>query len=166
MIALPYNDSTTTMYVIKPRFPHRLNISQLMDHLSYEKIDRLIDQMTNRKCVIRFPKMELKSKVNLKEALMDLGAKTMFMPGKANFAVMLESNNVSNTSSEDDLLTRIASGEGEAKTLKNLVDKFTNPGVHVDSVMHEVKMTVDGMIFFCYLFLSVIWKGHLIHSYI
>ncbi|XP_063822453.1 plasminogen activator inhibitor 1-like [Ostrinia nubilalis] len=142
MIALPYNDTVTTMYVIKPRLPKRVNLTDLLDRLDYEKIDKLIDHMKRKKCVIRFPKMKLESKVDLKDTLSGLGARSMFTPGVANFAVMLESDQVANTN-EEELISRINTGEGEARTLKDMVNGFVNPSVHVDSVMHEVKMTID-----------------------
>lgn len=144
MISLPYNDSVTNMYIIKPLFPKRHNVSELINKLDYEKVDHLIKRMSTRKCIIRFPKMEIKSKVDLKTPLQALGAWSMFVPEVANFAVMLESNKVS-TSTEDELLTRIASGDGEGDALKSQVNRFANPGVHVDSIMHEVKITIDGM---------------------
>ncbi|KAL0831182.1 hypothetical protein ABMA28_002043 [Loxostege sticticalis] len=141
MIAFPYNDTVTTMYVIKPLFPKKVNISELLDRLDYDKIDNLIDQMTKKNCVIRFPKMELESRVDMKETLRALGVRAMFTSGVANFAVMLESDNVSGN--EDELISRINAGEGEARSLKDKVNRFANPGVHVDSVIHEVKITID-----------------------
>ncbi|CAG9785516.1 unnamed protein product [Diatraea saccharalis] len=142
MIQLPYNDSVTSMYVIKPRFPKTTTITELLNRLDFEKIDNLINQMSRKKCVIRFPKMELESKLDLKEALKALGAQSMFTPGVANFAVMLESDEAAKDT-EDNLITRISAGDGESRTLKQMVDRLMNPGVHVDSVMHEVKMSVD-----------------------
>lgn len=142
MIAFPYNDTVTTMYVIKPLFPKKVNISELLDRLDYDKIDNLIDQMTKKNCVIRFPKMELESRVDMKETLRALGVRALFTSGVANFAVMLESDNVSGN--EDELISRINAGEGEARSLKDKVNRFANPGVHVDSVIHEVKITIDG----------------------
>jgi hypothetical protein len=131
------------MYVIKPRFHKRLNLTQLMDQLNYEKIDSLINQMAKKKCVVRFPKMELKNKIDLRAALETLGANAMFIPGVANFAIMLENNKNSNDT-EDNFITRMNSRDVEPRSLREIVDRLANPGVHVDSVMHEVKMTIDG----------------------
>lgn len=142
MIQFPYNDSDTSMYVMKPRFPDRLNLSSLLDRLDSKKIDTLIDQMSETKCVVRFPKMELKSKTDLKDTLRALGAQTMFTPGQANFAIMLEGDQHLNDM-EDRLINRISTGDGEPKTLKEMVDQLANPGVHVDSMIHEVKITID-----------------------
>lgn len=146
MIAFPYNDTVTTMYVIKPIFPKRVNISELLDRLDYNTIDNLIDHMEHKKCVVRFPKMELENKVDLKDTLKALGANAMFTPGVANFAVMLESEQF-DSGNEEELISRINAGDGEARTLKDMVNRFANPAVHVDSVMHEVKMTIDGECF-------------------
>ncbi|RVE46163.1 hypothetical protein evm_009237 [Chilo suppressalis] len=142
MIQLPYNDSVTSMYVIKPRFPKAKTITELLDSLDFEKIDNLINQMSMKKCVVRFPKMELETSVDLKDPLKSLGVQAMFTPGVANFAVMLDAN-VTVNDPEENLIARISTGEGEARTLKEMLDRLVNPGVYVDSVMHEVKMTID-----------------------
>ncbi|KAL4706544.1 hypothetical protein ACJJTC_015742 [Scirpophaga incertulas] len=142
MIQFPYNDSATSMYVIKPSFPKRMNLTQMMDQLDYDKIITLINQLSRKKCVVRFPKMQLNSKVDLKDTLRAMGAKAMFTPGVANFAIMLE-NNSDMHDVEDNLIIRINNGDGETHWLKELVDRIPNPGVHVDSVLHQVKITID-----------------------
>ncbi|XP_026751889.1 serpin B8-like [Galleria mellonella] len=142
MVAFPYNDSMTTMYALKPRIPKRLSLFDLLNKLDYAKIESLINRMVKRNCVIRFPKMELQSNFKLKAPLKSLGVNTMFNPDEANFALMVDGNNVVNKT-ESELIGRINTGELEARGLKELVDELVNPGVHVDSVIHEVKMTVN-----------------------
>ncbi|KAM3964186.1 LOW QUALITY PROTEIN: serine protease inhibitor 13 [Aphomia sociella] len=143
MVALPYNDSTTTMYVLKPRFPKRLSLFDLMSKLDYNKIEGLINRMTSKTCVIRFPKMKLQSNVKLEVSLKALGVNSMFVPGEANFALMVDGNSVINKT-ETELISRINTGdEEEARGLKELVNDLINPGVHVDSLIHEVKMTIN-----------------------
>lgn len=144
MIALPYNDSITTMYVIKPIFPNRLSLLDLMNRLDYAKIDQLINQMENSKSIIRFPKMDLQNKVKLEKSLKALGVQSLFTPGEANFALMVDGNTVTNKT-EVDIISRINDYEGEdSKGLKELLNSLPNPGMHVDSVLHDVKLTING----------------------
>ncbi|KOB65875.1 Uncharacterized protein OBRU01_22596 [Operophtera brumata] len=142
MIALPYNDSITTMYVIKPIFPNRLSLLDLMNRLDYAKIDKLTNQMENSKSVIRFPKMDLQNKVKLEKALKALGVQSLFTPGGANFALMVDSNTVPNKT-EVDIISRINDEDEDSKGLKELLKSLPNPGMHVDSVLHDVKLTIN-----------------------
>ncbi|XP_059046560.1 serine protease inhibitor 28Dc-like [Achroia grisella] len=142
MVAFPYNDSVTKMYVLKPRIPRRLNIFDLLNKLDYLKIESLINRMTSKTCVIRFPKMELRSNVKLEVPLKALGVNTMFNPSEANFALMIDGNNMINQT-ETELISRINTGDLEARGLNELINELVNPAVHVDSVIHEVKMTVN-----------------------
>lgn len=144
MVALPYNDSITTMYVLKPIFPHRLSLLDLMNRLDYAKIDHLINQMEKSKSVIRFPKMDIQSKVKLEKSLKALGVTSLFKPGEANFALMADSNKVPNKT-EVEIISRInGDKEGDTKRLKELLNNLPNPGMHVDSVLHDVKLTING----------------------
>ncbi|CAH2076233.1 unnamed protein product, partial [Iphiclides podalirius] len=142
MIAFPYNDSATTMYAIKPRLPEALSLSELMEHLDYAKIDGFIDQMTRQDVVVRFPKMELNSDNNLETHLKELGVTSIFNPTEANFALMLDTNTITNKT-EDDLIKRINDGDVEERSPKSIVNSLINPGVYVDTVMHEVKIKID-----------------------
>ncbi|XP_013142889.1 PREDICTED: plasminogen activator inhibitor 1 [Papilio polytes] len=142
MIAFQYNDSSTTMYALKPRMPNELSLTELMERLDYSKIDSLINQMTELDTVVRFPKMEIKSDVNLESNLKELGIRSMFDPREANFALMIDTNTVANRT-VDEILTRINEGNVKERRVKNIVNNLMNPGVYVDSVMHEVKIKID-----------------------
>ncbi|XP_068632478.1 leukocyte elastase inhibitor-like [Battus philenor] len=142
MIAFPYNDSVNTMYVLKPRLPEDITLTDLMARLDYTKIDNLINKMTREDAVVRFPKMEIKSDVNLELPLKELGVKSMFNPSESNFALMLDTNtNVNKT--EEDLITKISDGDMDGGSLKRVLNSLINPGVYVDSVLHKVKMKID-----------------------
>lgn len=131
------------MYVLKPRFPKRLTLPELLGRIDYTKINEIINKMRKEECVIRFPKLELKSKVDLEQSLKDLGMTSMFSPAEANFALMVDGNVIPNKT-EEELITRINQGDGEERGLRELVDSLPNPGVYVDSVLHDVKITVNG----------------------
>ncbi|KAJ8730878.1 hypothetical protein PYW08_002291 [Mythimna loreyi] len=142
IIALPYNDTETTMYALKPRFPKKMTLLDLMLKIDYEQIDNIINEMIPRKCVVRFPKMDIKSSTSLENALKAIGVKTMFIPGEANFALMINSNTVVNKT-EENIITRITNGEDESKGERNVLDNLPNPGIYVDSVLHDVKLTIN-----------------------
>lgn len=142
IIALPYNNSDTTMYALKPRFPKQLTLLELMEKINFEHIDDIINQMNTRKCVVRFPKMELRSTTNLENTLKTMGLKTMFVPGEANFALMINSNTVVNQT-EEELISRINDDSIDSNRKSNMLASLPNPGIHVDSILHDVKITIN-----------------------
>lgn len=144
MIALPYNDSVNTMYALKPRRSNVNSLPELLNKLNFKKINDLIAKMENRKCVIRYPKMDLQKTLNLEEPLKAVGVSSIFKPGQANFALMIDSNTAMNKT-ENELISRINSGDfEESRSLRKIVDSLPNPGVYVDTVIHDVKLTIDG----------------------
>ncbi|KAI5638824.1 serpin (serine protease inhibitor) domain-containing protein [Phthorimaea operculella] len=140
MIAFPYNDTDTTMYVLKP-FRKNTSLTEVLEKLDYSVIEQLIQNLTNQECVVRFPKMELSSKASLQNSLKAIGVKTMFSPGEANFALLVDVN--TQKSSSNDLLERILEDGNETNKLRDALDRITNPGVHVDTVLHDVKMSIN-----------------------
>ncbi|XP_026483727.1 plasminogen activator inhibitor 1-like [Vanessa tameamea] len=141
MVAIPYNDGTT-LYALKPRKPHKQNLTELMNNLNYTKIDNLINKMQSRKLIIRFPKMDLNFSANLEDPLKALGIQSIFIPGKANFALMIDSTNALNKT-ENELIARINYSKDLDLNLKNIIDDLPNPGVYVDSILHDVRITID-----------------------
>ncbi|XP_026732687.1 leukocyte elastase inhibitor-like isoform X1 [Trichoplusia ni] len=142
ILALPYNDSETTMYALKPRFPKRLSILELMESLDYKEIDEIISGMSKKKCVIRFPKMAMRNSIKLEDTLKAMGMRTMFTPGLANFALMVNSNLVANRT-EEEIITDIDQGRIQTKGVSDMINGLPNPGLHIDSIVHDVKMTID-----------------------
>ncbi|XP_034826998.1 serpin B8-like [Maniola hyperantus] len=142
MIALPYNDSTTKMYVIKPRKPDNMTLVELINRLNYTTINNLINRLNSHVCIIRFPKMDLTYNANLADPFKSLGLQSLFNPGQANFALMIDSKNVNKT--EDELITRINDDETlETKNLREIIDALPNPGVYIDKIIHDVKITIN-----------------------
>lgn len=122
------------------------SLLQLMGNLNYSKINDVINTMNKSNCVISFPKMELKSEVNLVKYLKEMGVKSIFSPADANFALMLNDDKIVNKT-EEELITRINSRDEGSSGLKEQLNRLPNPGVFVNTVLHNVKMTVNGMTF-------------------
>ncbi|KAJ0175658.1 hypothetical protein K1T71_008817 [Dendrolimus kikuchii] len=139
MVALPYNDSVTTMYVLKPMLPKETTLPQLLARLDHAKIEDLIDQMSTHKCVIRLPKMELQRTNQLEAYLKDMGVRSIFEPVKANFALMIDNNpNIT----QNNIISRIGE-ENDLHKVRNILNKLPNPGIYVDTVLHDVKLTIN-----------------------
>lgn len=152
MVALPYNDNVTTFYALMPRVPHRLTLHDLMCRLNASRIDQLIDKMETGQCIIRIPKIDLKTAVKLEKPLYSLGIKSLFQPGQANFALMVDTNTVANKTEEIEILSRFNADDARGtRDLKNILEGLPNPGLHVDSVLHDVKLTIDGMLIYSLL---------------
>lgn len=122
------------------------SLIRLMENLNYSKINDVINTMNKSNCVISFPKMELKSEFNLVEYLQEMGVKSLFSATDANFALMINDDKIVNKT-EEELITRINSRDEESSGLKEQLNRLPNPGVFVNSVLHNVKMTVNGMMF-------------------
>lgn len=150
MIGFPYNDSVNTMYALKPRMPEQLSLSDLIERIDYTQIDSFIDQMRRQDVVVRFPKMKINSNNNLESHLKNMGIKSMFNPREANFALMLDTNATTNKI-EDELISRINDGTVEGRSLNSIVNGLMNPGVYVDSVIHQVRIEIDGE---CYMYID------------
>ncbi|XP_041988273.1 serine protease inhibitor 28Dc-like [Aricia agestis] len=140
MIALPYNDSVTTLYALKPKYPKDTSIKELLSKLDFEQIDRLIDEMKVQKVVVRFPKMELQSSANLEGAMKRIGIETIFRPKLANFALMIDTNMVANKT-ENEILARIHDDDDVG--LNRIINSLPNPDVHIDSIIHDVRITIN-----------------------
>ncbi|CAH2108147.1 unnamed protein product [Euphydryas editha] len=137
LIAIPYNDSITTLYALKPRKPHLMSLTELMNKLNYTRISELIDKLESKKTIMRFPKMDLKFRASLEEPLKALGVQSIFMPGQANFALMIDSNN---NKTENELIMRAKTLE---PNIRDIIDSLPNPGINVDSIIHDVRITID-----------------------
>lgn len=146
MIALPYNDSETFMYALKPLSHKRLTLLELMENINNKVIDDTINEMHVKNCVIRFPKMKIKSTTKLESTLQSIGIQSMFIPGQANFALMVNNTNqfVNKSEGESD---RYSENEGNGT---NILDSLPNPGIHVDSIIHDVKLTINGKFLNCF----------------
>lgn len=138
LIAIPYND-TTTLYALKPLKNQLTTLTKVMNNLNYTRISELIDKMESKKTVIRFPKMDLKFRASLEEPLQALGVQSIFTPQKANFALMIDvDNNLNKT--ENEIIT---SAKNLEPSIRDVIDNLPNPGIHVDSIIHDVRIKID-----------------------
>ncbi|KAF9412612.1 hypothetical protein HW555_008924 [Spodoptera exigua] len=135
MIALPYNDSETVMYALKPISHKQLTLLDLMEKINNKVIDDTINEMDVKNCVIRFPKMKIKSTTKLEGTLQSIGLQSMFIPGKANFALMVNHT--------DQLTNKPKEQSDKHVENTNILDNLPNPGIHVDSIIHDVKLTIN-----------------------
>ncbi|KAH9635564.1 hypothetical protein HF086_003178 [Spodoptera exigua] len=135
MIALPYNDSETVMYALKPISHKQLTLLDLMEKINNKVIDETINEMDIKNCVIRFPKMKIKSTTKLEGTLQSIGLQSMFIPGKANFALMVNHT--------DQLTNKPKEQSDKHVENTNILDNLPNPGIHVDSIIHDVKLTIN-----------------------
>ncbi|CAH0702511.1 unnamed protein product [Spodoptera exigua] len=135
MIALPYNDSETVMYALKPISYKQLTLLDLMEKINNKVIDETINEMDIKNCVIRFPKMKIKSTTKLEGTLQSIGLQSMFIPGKANFALMVNHT--------DQLTNKPKEQSDKHVENTNILDNLPNPGIHVDSIIHDVKLTIN-----------------------
>lgn len=90
MIALPYSDNATTMYVMLPQDSTRAKVRDLQSRLTAAKIDSMIPLMKRRTATVSFPRMQLESATNLLKAFRQLGIKSIFNAQHSNLRNMIE----------------------------------------------------------------------------
>lgn len=84
--------------------------------------------------------MDLKFRASLEEPLQALGVQSIFIPKKANFALMIDvDNNLNKT--ENEIIT---SAKKLEPSIRDVIDNLPNPGIHVDSIIHDVRIKIDG----------------------
>lgn len=88
ILGFPYKGNKTTMYVILPRNSNKETLRNFENRLTPTDIERLVDNTKYTQTVILFPKMTLESTIDLKDALKQLGATTLFNPRESNLGVL------------------------------------------------------------------------------
>lgn len=48
---------------------------------------------------------------------------------------------------EKEIITDVDQGQIQIKEVKDVINSLPNPGIHIDSVVHDVKMTINGKFF-------------------
>lgn len=144
MVAIPYKEGTSVLYAIKPRKRTDMTLKDMLKQLNTEKLEKLIEKSENKTTILRFPKMKLKSRYELKEILASLGIKSMFSSA-AHFGLMIDTLEGMNKTDEE-LLIRISEDLDPIARddLKTRLRSLPNPGIHVDSILHEVEMNING----------------------
>lgn len=91
-IGMPYKGGDVIMYVILPKL--KTSLKELMCRLKPEDIDTIISKSRPAEVFYVIPKMKLDSESNLRDALLQLNAKSMFDPQTANFTNLAEVDGV------------------------------------------------------------------------
>uniref|UniRef100_A0A182MU52 Serpin domain-containing protein n=1 Tax=Anopheles culicifacies TaxID=139723 RepID=A0A182MU52_9DIPT len=84
IMAFPYRNRTTSMYIILPNDSNRAKVRQLQAKLSSTELDQLIARMRLQKALVQFPRMHATNTYDLKHALQKLGVKALFDRTKNN----------------------------------------------------------------------------------
>ena len=85
MVELPYTGGRIVLQVLLPNEKHK--IGEVEEKLMNHRIQELFEDASNYETVdIQLPKFKLEQTINLKNHLVTLGVKDMFMPGLADFS--------------------------------------------------------------------------------
>lgn len=88
IMGFPYKGNKTTMFVILPADSSAQRLREFENRLTTADILRLVDNTAYTEAVVLFPKMKLESTVNLQPILYQLGVQSLFIPSKANIALI------------------------------------------------------------------------------
>uniref|UniRef100_A0A182WHA1 Serpin domain-containing protein n=1 Tax=Anopheles minimus TaxID=112268 RepID=A0A182WHA1_9DIPT len=87
IMAFPYRNRTTSMYIILPNESNRAKVRQLQAKLSSTELDQLIARMRLQKAIVQFPRMHVTNTYDLKRALQQLGLRALFDRTKNNLKI-------------------------------------------------------------------------------
>ncbi|XP_049283637.1 serine protease inhibitor 28Dc-like [Anopheles funestus] len=85
IMAFPYRNRTTSMYIILPNGSNRAKVRQLQAKLSSAELDQLIGRMRSQKAIVQFPRMHVTNTYDLKRSLQQLGLRSLFDRTKNSF---------------------------------------------------------------------------------
>lgn len=88
ILALPYKNNLTTMYIIQPNNSNRNRLNELQASLTAEIIDYMISKMEYKTTVLLFPKMHLSSQLNLKKVFCEMGFSTLFDLARSDLSLI------------------------------------------------------------------------------
>ncbi|XP_011686157.1 PREDICTED: serpin B4-like [Wasmannia auropunctata] len=88
ILGLPYKGLEMSMYVLLPKAEGAAALKSFQDQLTAEIIENLINNTKNETCLIGFPRMKISSKLNLNNALHNLGLYSLFDPKTADFSLL------------------------------------------------------------------------------
>uniref|UniRef100_A0A182TZ30 Serpin domain-containing protein n=1 Tax=Anopheles melas TaxID=34690 RepID=A0A182TZ30_9DIPT len=93
IMAFPYRNRTTSMYIVLPNDSNRARLRQLQASLSSAELDRLIGQMKMHKAIVQFPRMHASNTYDLKAALQQLGVRKLFDRTSNNLKIVSGKSN-------------------------------------------------------------------------
>ncbi|XP_052866763.1 serine protease inhibitor 28Dc-like [Anopheles cruzii] len=88
IMAFPYRNRTTSMYVILPNGSDRAKLRQLQSRLTSTVLDQLIGQMRLQKAIVQFPRLHVTNSYDMKQALQQLGLRALFNSAKSNLRAL------------------------------------------------------------------------------
>lgn len=97
ILGFPYKGNLTTMYIIQPNDSNRQKVRNLLEALTADKIDNMINKMAKKTAVLTFPKLHISSTVHLKQLLKKLGVTNIFDSRLADLSLI--SNGLENSQS-------------------------------------------------------------------
>ncbi|KAL5281255.1 hypothetical protein ACFFRR_004956 [Megaselia abdita] len=120
ILALPYQNGESNMYVVLPYASNRAKLSKVQESLTPEKMEEIIGKMKSQNVIVNFPKLHLEQSFSIKSVLEDMNVKSIFNSKEGNFDKM-----ICNTRS--------------AKNRRQL----ENGGFFVDDFMHKTNLMVN-----------------------
>lgn len=91
ILALPYKNSTSTMFVILPNHSSSAAVRDLHHRLSADAINQMISKMTMKTSIVFLPKMHLTSTIDIHRQISSLGVTSLFDPLAADLGLISSS---------------------------------------------------------------------------
>lgn len=164
ILALPYKQHLTTMFIILPNLSSRERLREFQSNMTAEKINSLISKMTPSRVVLTIPKMHLVSSLELKRTLETLGCRDLFIRGRCDLSVLSATANSMPTRNPPNLVDSLVFPSNDYdswrvrrdfdstsnNSLKRLNDLFNlhknslpNPGLYAEDVIHKIDLTIN-----------------------
>lgn len=88
ILALPYKNSTSTMFLILPNHSSSAALRALHHRLSADAINQMISNMTMKSAIVFLPKMHLTSSIDIHREISSLGVTSLFDPHSADLGLI------------------------------------------------------------------------------
>lgn len=88
ILALPYKQNQSTMYIIMPNDSNRQKLIELQSKLTSNALEDMISRMSVKTSVILMPKLHLDTQVNLRSTLMKMGIHDLFDIQKSDLSLI------------------------------------------------------------------------------
>lgn len=96
MLALPYKNSTSTMYILLPNNSSREAVQNLHRQLSAEIINQMIAKMVVSSAIVFLPKMHLTSTTDIQREISGFGVQRLFDPQAADLGLIVNGGEAQN----------------------------------------------------------------------
>lgn len=88
ILGLPYKGNQSTMYIILPNNSNRQKLIDLQSRLTSDLMEDIISRMTLKTSVVVFPKLHIDKQINLRDALRQLGVRSLFSPQHSDLSLI------------------------------------------------------------------------------